>query len=199
MADPDRWVVVGRLGGPFGVKGWNKLSSYTDPPENLFDYQPWRLSGSRVEPGRVQRRTEASKSASADLTPRRIEQFRRHQGRWVVKLSGVDDRDAAALLAGRDIFADSSNFAEPPRDQYYWRDLVGMAVVNVEGQTLGEVASLLETPRNDVLVIESQSRQSPDPQNPEQREETLIPFIDQYVQDVDSTARVIRVDWQADW
>lgn len=211
MAELDPWVVVGRLGGPFGVKGWNKLSSFTDPPENLFDYQPWRLASGRSELGRPKpqrttpRRPEQGSgidpgdSTKPDLTPHRIDQFRRHQGRWVVKLAGVDDRDAAALLAGRDIFANSNTFAEPPEDQYYWRDLVGMSVVNGEGISLGLVASLLETPRNDVLVIDTRSGAEPVTEDVDQASETLIPFIEQYVKGVDSEARIIRVDWQADW
>lgn len=209
MPAPDPWVVVGRLGGPFGVKGWNKLSSYTDPPENVFNYEPWRLASGRSDPGRpgqtLQNRSgsrskdDDEDSSLPDFTPRRIEQFRRHQGRWVVKLSGVDDRDAAALLAGRDIFADSTCFAPPPIDEYYWRDLVGMSVVNSEGVSLGVVASLLETPRNDVLVLDTAAQQPSSSLASNQATETLIPFIEQYVQSVDPAARVIRVDWQADW
>lgn len=202
MADPDLWVVVGRLGGPFGVKGWNKLSSFTDPPDNLFDYQPWRLSATRSEPPAAKRRRSDAGSTTVstpDITPHRIEQHRRHQGRWVVKLAGIDDRDAAALLAGRDIYASANAFAAPPSDEYYWRDLIGMSVINGEGAHLGDVANLLETPRNDVLVVQTKQGRTPDNVDAGQPGETLIPFIDQYVIEVDADGRVIHVDWQADW
>lgn len=109
-----------------------------------------------------------------------------HGREIVAKLAGCEDRDAAARLRGREIAVPRSAFPPAADNEYYWADLVGLKVVNKEGVDLGRVSRVIETGANDVLVVEGER-------------ERLLPFIEQVVQEVDLAARVMRVDWGADY
>jgi 16S rRNA processing protein RimM len=135
MSDPaQRPVVVGRVTGVFGVKGWVRVFSYTDPPGNILQYGPW-LVGERGE-----------KSF-------RVLDGATHGRGVIAHLEGIDDRDVARGLIGAEIRVSRANFGKTGRDEYYWSDLVGLTVVNEEGVELGRVDDLLATGANDVLVV----------------------------------------------
>ena len=156
-------LVVGKLGGPHGVRGWIKVLSYTDPRENLFDYAPWQLE----RDGQWQHfEVEAAKP----------------QGKgWIVKLVGVDDRNAAEALMHCRIAIEERQLPELDEGEYYWRDLIGLTVVTEGGQVLGEVSGLMETGANDVMVVRGD-------------EERLIPFVREHVvREVDLKARRVVV------
>jgi 16S rRNA processing protein RimM len=163
---PENFVTLGSIAGPFGIRGWVKIHSDTDPKENIFRYTDWRLSASG--------RTEY----------RRLLDGKRHGRGVVAKLSGCVDRDSAEALRGSEIAV--------PRDQlpgglgigeYYWTDLEGLSVVTVEGVDLGSVAHLFETGSNDVMVVRGDR-------------ERLIPFIwEQVVVGVDLESGRMQVDW----
>jgi 16S rRNA processing protein RimM len=162
-------VVVGHVAGLYGVKGWFKVISYTEPRRNILDYQPWHLEQAGViEP-------------AGSLTGR-------IQGKSLVAhLAGIEDRDAAAGLVGANIFVNRDLFVQTEKDEYYWRDLEGLQVVNVEGVSLGVVESLLETGANDVLILQGERRR-------------LIPFVvDDIVKRVDLDAAKIIVDWEPEF
>jgi 16S rRNA processing protein RimM len=122
-------VIVGRVSGIFGVRGWVKIYSYTQPKDNIFSYQPWLVNGKvvQLQDGQV-------------------------QGKGLVaKLRGYDDREAAALLVGCEIQVEQ--LPEANDGEYYWTELVGLQVINQQGIKLGTVSSLLETGAHDVLVL----------------------------------------------
>lgn len=163
-------LVVGRVIGPFGVRGWVRAVSYTRPPENLADFPRWWLTC----PGGQTQCVE-------------VLEARPHGTGVVARLAGCDDRDAAEALARTDIRLPRSELEDPAAGEYYWADLVGLEVVNAEDVPLGRVTGLLETGANDVLVVADDGR------------ERLIPFTPgRHVLAVDTTARVIRVDWHPD-
>lgn len=161
----DRQVLLGRIVGVFGVEGWVKLHSFTEPRENIFRYKPWTLRGPAGE--------------STVDTPQG-----RAQGKGVVaRLSGIDDRDAAAALVGTEIWVPREALPRPRQGEYYWTDLEGMAVRTVEGVDLGRVSHLFATGANDVMVVQGDR-------------ERLIPFVvGLQVVAVDVDARCIEVDW----
>ncbi len=104
------------------------------------------------------------------------------------KLSGVDDRDQAFALRGVDVAVLRNDFPTLRSvDEYYWVDLIGLNVVNQDAIKLGCVESLMETGANDVLVVKSDA------------EQRLIPFIAQYVLNVDLINKQIIVDWGLDY
>lgn len=157
-------VVVGRIGAPHGVAGAVRVTSFTQPPDNLLDYAPWLVRGAQ---GFVAMARESARWQGKNL---------------VVHLAGVNDRDAALALRGRDIAVPRSALpALTPGEEYYWQDLIGMTVVDSERGPLGDVRDLLETGANDVLVVGEG--------------ELLIPFVSAFVTDVDVAARIIRVTW----
>ena len=169
----DRQVMVGRVSGLFGVQGWVKIYSFTQPVENIFRYKPWHL-----------RSVERSQKTAGDYV---VADSRRQGKGLVAQFAGVNDRDAAAELVGAKIFVERRQFAGTEPGEHYWADLVGLPVETTDGQVLGLVESLLETGANDVLVIEGDQRH-------------LVPFVtEQVVKDIDMDAGKIVVDWDPDF
>jgi 16S rRNA processing protein RimM len=165
----DEYVILGRISGVFGVQGWVKVYSETRPRENILEYGRWWL-----------RRPAGWQEAK--LLDGRL------QGEAVVaRLEGVTDRDVARSLIGTEIAIERSQLPKPKRGEYYWADLEGMKVVNLEGVDFGTVSHLFETGANDVLVVTDGER------------ERLVPFTKDAVKEVDLKSRVIRVDWDAEF
>lgn len=166
----EKQVLVGRIVGLSGVAGMVKLESWTDPRTQIFRYQPWRLK---------------SANGSSEIKGSRG----REQGKGIVaELPGVSSRDEAAALVGSEIWVPRSALPKAEPGQYYWVDLEGLEVVNIEGIVLGRVSHLVATGSNDVLVVVDGER------------ERLIPFIDEdFVRSVDFEAQRIVVDWDPDF
>ncbi|MEM9494331.1 MAG: ribosome maturation factor RimM, partial [Myxococcota bacterium] len=101
---------------------------------------------------------------------------------------GIDDRDAAAALTGTEIWVDSSQFEPAAIGEYYWHELIGLAVHDGHGADLGRVEDLMETGRHDVLRVRGLNGGL-----------FLVPFVERHVLSVDRTAGVVTVDWQPDW
>ena len=127
-------VLVGVIGGPFGVKGWVRVNSYTEPPANLLAYRPWQVQ-------RDDRWQVPDVEAEA------------HGTGLVVRIEGATDRDAAVAWRGARIGVDASVLPSPAQDEYYWRDLTERRVVTVDGNCLGRVERLFSTPAHDVIVV----------------------------------------------
>lgn len=160
---------LGKISGVFGVQGWVKIFSWTDPREGIIEYSPWLLHH-RGEWREIE--LEAGQ----------------RQGKMVIaKLAGVDDRDQAMLLNGAVIAVPAERLKKLKKDQFYWRELEGLQVINAAGVHLGVVDHLMETGANDVLVVKGDR-------------ERLIPYTPGHaVQKVDLKAGVINVDWDPDF
>lgn len=166
---PDR-VIMARIGAPFGVRGWVKVHSYAEPPESLLEFPVWQLG--REAQWREYTVAEAQAPSGTTLT---------------VRFEGFGDRDQAATLRGLDVAVERQALAPLPEDEYYWADLVGLKVINAEGQLLGVVKTLMETGANDVLVVEGDR-------------ERLIPYIrPDVVRAIDLKAGELKVDWDAEF
>jgi len=170
VSKSDDYIVVGRINGLHGVRGWVKVFSHTQPRENILSYAIWYLKrqGAWVE------------TVLEDGRP---------QGKGIVaKLKGCDDRDAAAALMDTTIAIRREQLPQVRPDEYYWADLQGLKVSNLDGIDLGVVDHLLETGANDVLVVMQGET------------ERLIPFIQgQFVKHVDLDAGEMTVDWDPDF
>lgn len=174
--EPENILTVGHVSAAFGIKGWVKVHSDTSPRENILAYRPWfmRRPGSRWE-----------------LVE--LEEGAPHGKGIIVRLSGVDDRNAAEALAGLEIGIPESSLPEPGRNEYYWRDLIGLSVVNGKGELLGVVENLVETGANDVLVV------APAPGSVDEQPR-LVPWVQgPVVKRVERDSRRIIVDWEKDW
>ena len=174
-------VVIGRIGSPYGVKGWSHIQSYTDPVENILTYQPWRIAA----PG-------SSNWRELDAV------VKTHREGFIAKIA--DDRDRAGMLRGFLLGVDVARLPEPAENEVYWRDLIGCEVVirsvaegcvQTDGAppetSIGAVRDIIATGANDVLVVGSRDG------------DVLIPFVEPYVVTVDTSARRIVVDWREEW
>lgn len=169
MGRQDEQLVVGRVVGLYGVQGWVKIESYTDPRENIQNYAPWRLSV------RGRQRTLLAESVKP-------------QGKGlIVRFEGIQDRDAAVELLDSEISVGSEQLPDLSAGEYYWRDLIGLTVINRQAEELGRVESLFETGANDVLVVR------------DDRREILIPYLpNQVILAVDLVKGQLLVDWDVE-
>ncbi|WP_183422683.1 ribosome maturation factor RimM [Luteibacter sp. Sphag1AF] len=163
-------VRLGRIVGLYGVQGWVKLESWTEPRIQIFRYQPWLLSAPGVEKeiGGINGRA---------------------QGKGLVAyLPGIDDREQAAALIGCEITVARDQLPAPAEGEFYWTDLEGLEVVTLENEVLGRVSHLFATGANDVMVVRNGER------------ERLIPYVrGPYVHSIDLSAGRVVVDWDPEF
>ncbi|MFL0799064.1 MAG: ribosome maturation factor RimM [Agarilytica sp.] len=171
-------INVGRVSGVFGVKGWVKINSSTEPRENILEYKPWWL---KTRHGVKTLEVAEYKVRNDDL---------------IVRFDGVDDRDQAAQYSLVDIAVERTQLPELGVGDYYWDQLIGLtAISEFEGSQyeLGKVSRLMETGANDVLVISATENSFDD-------RERLVPYVFQhYVTLVDLDAGEIRVAWDPEF
>ena len=162
----NQWVEVGRVSGVFGVKGWVKVFSHTRPRDEILAYSPWYLNvGGTWQPVQV---------LGGYL----------QGGNIVAGLEGYTDRDQAKGLKDVPIAISPDQLPALEADEFYWRDLVGLEVVNTAGEVLGKVQDMMETGANDVLIL---------------NDKCLVPFTSQTVRQVDLEQGRILVDWDIDF
>lgn len=174
MLDNDEKILVGKISGLHGVKGWVKVFSDTDPRDGITKYSTWFIQLPNADDGQWRKiKLEAG----------------RCQGKTVIaKLDGYDDRDESMQLVGARIAISPEQLKSLDQDEYYWRELIGLRVVNQQDVELGVVERLFETGANDVLVVKTETQ------------ERLIPWtLGHAVLDVDLEQGVILVDWDEDF
>ena len=169
MEDQIERVSLGTISGVFGLQGWLKVYSDTEPRIGIISYKQWWVKG------------------NGEWQSYKLKKGKAHGKGVIVKLDGVDDRNAAELLLGRTIAVTLDQLPELSNDEYYWRDLIGMEVVTNVGVELGVVTSLFATGANDVVVVKGER-------------ERLIPWVrDQVILSVSLNDRKIVVDWDPDY
>jgi len=133
MDSQTRMLVLGHISGVYGVRGWVKVHSETDPRDNILRYRPWYLGDSR----------RLCKVAEGRL----------HGKGLVARIDGCDDRDRAAALVGQEIAVTRDQLPPPRADEFYWADLEGLRVETLNGAALGRIDHLFATAANDVMVV----------------------------------------------
>lgn len=161
---------MGRVASAFGIRGWVKVQPFSEYVDGLLDYKTWYL-GHENGPWR-----EVA-----------VSQCEAHAKTLAAQLSECTDRNEAEKLKGLLVAVPRSSLPQQQADEYYWADLIGLAVVNEAGEKLGTVAELLETGANDVLVVRGNGP------------EILIPFLSSVIGQVDMAERTIHVAWSADY
>lgn len=163
-------VVLGRIGAPYGVKGWVHVQSFTEPGDNILKYRLWYIQ------------------SKEQWRPVQVKELRPHGKHFAALLEGYDDRDKVALLTNADIGVPREALPALEDGEYYWSDLIGMTVITESGETLGVIERIFETGANDVLVVKGETR------------EHLIPYIpEDYVLEIDPKSRVMRVSWDPEF
>lgn len=166
MTGASERLVVGKVTGAHGVRGWVRLYSETRPRANLLTYSPWQLS------------------KDGQFVTCEVLQSREQSNGLVALLAGCEDRDGAEALVGADIFIHRSQLPAPGQDEVYWSDLIGCVVRTGAHAVLGEVTGLIETGDYDVLVVRGR------------REHLIPFVMSVYIQRVDLDEQIIEVDWE---
>jgi len=215
---PEDAIEVGRILGAWGIKGGIKVLPFASDPQALFSAKRWFLKAaeSAKPPGAAKpprpgqpavapaHKTPAQKAALAAPLPLALNVHGvRDQGDAIVALAPeIADRDAAEAMKGVRVFVSRSTFPAPDPDEFYWIDLIGLAVSNRDGVVLGDVIGLIDTGPHCVLRVKpaagSAAPEAAAPAEPE-ADERLIPFVDAYVDTVDIPGRRIVVDWGLDY
>ena len=185
---PDDAVEVGRIVDAWGLKGWLKVQPFAADPKALFSTRRWFLKPS--EKAGVVRPLPSVASFPSLL---KITQVKDHGDVVVAQAQEVPDRTAAEALRGARVFVARSSFPTAGEDEFYWIDLIGLAVVNREGVRLGTVAGLIDTGPHSVLRVQ------PDGVAAGPEAERLIPFVAAYVDTVSLADRLVTVDWGLDF
>jgi len=170
-------IEVARIADAWGIKGWFKVLPHSAQPEALFSSKRWFLQPPGAATGRAFRLA--------------IREAKEHSDCIVASSEDVPDRNAAEALRGARVFVPRSSFPTAGDDEYYWVDLIGLAVVNREGVALGAVRELLASGPQTTLVLDAQEDGKP--------VERMVPFVSAFVDKVDLAGRLITVDWQPDY
>lgn len=186
VAWPDDAVEVGRIVDAWGVKGWIKVQPFSSDPQALFSSRRWFIQPPAGKP----------RPAGAPALPvrLRVTQAKEHGDVVVATVQEVPDRSAAEAMKGARVFVPRSSFPTAASDEFYWVDLIGLSVVNRQGDVLGTVADLLDTGAHSVLRVVYQA----EGEKPSEGER-LVPFVAQYIDQVDLLGRRILVDWGIDY
>ena len=178
MSDPEagnKKVVLGKVGRVQGVSGWVRLNSYTAPRDNILDYPLLRteLSGTQ---GTLE-----------------IDASRRQAKGLLVHFAGYDSPEVSRALTGKEVWVNSSELPDLESGTFYWHELVGLEVTNLQGEILGTVSGLLETGANDVLVVQPSVRSC------DQRERLIPYMMGPVVKQVSLNDFSLTVDWDIDY
>jgi 16S rRNA processing protein RimM len=175
-------VVMGRIVAPYGVFGWLKVVPDTEALDGLFDYDTWWLG------------------KGDDWRELIVEAGKVHNDVLVVKLKGIDDRDAALACKGKQIAVPRSQLPEADENEYYWSDLIGVRVKNRQEVDFGLITDVFETGANDVIAVRADPvEQETTAKVKEKPQERLLPFTADVVLEVDLKAKTMLVDWDADF
>ena len=152
-------IEFGRVAGSYGVRGWMKVA--VDDPELLAAQPAWWLDGAE----------------------RKVEETKIHSGKLLAKLAGIETPEAARTYKGKAV---SIPRPEAGEGRYYWDDLIGLEVVNTQGQVLGVVKGMFSNGAHDVAELSGDKPR-------------LLPWVPVVVKKVDLPERRVEVDWGADW
>ena len=165
MSDP---IIIGNFGKTFGVWGWIKINSFTNPKENILNFRPWL----------IQRNNSYEEIC--------FEDSKKRPDNIIVKLPNCNSPEEAQKFTNAKIAVWSKQLPKLNANEYYWSDLVGLKVINLQKIDLGIVQELSETGANDVLIVIGDRKR-------------LIPYISSVILKVDLTKKTIHVDWQHDF
>lgn len=168
MKNPEQeYIIVGKTGAAYGIKGWLKIHSYTERMVDLLQYNPWYLA-------------DETRWQSLE-----IEAGRPHGKGLIAKFKGIETPEQARTLAAKKIAVKREQLAPLPQNEYYWADLLGLIVIDQKGQQLGQVKYLLATGSNDVLVII----------DPAGKEHAIPYLLGSVIKNIDLDEQIISVDW----
>ena len=168
ITDVNDLVIMGRIVAPYGVFGWLKVLPDTELIDGLLAYKTWWIG------------------KDSDWRELKVEEAKIHNDVIVVKLQGISERDAAFACKGKQVAVPRVALPKPGKNEYYWSDLIGLQVKNLQAVDFGKISDVFATGANDVIVVTGEC-------------ERLIPFIDAAIIEVDTVAKTMLVDWDAEF
>ena len=176
MTHANNLIVVGTLGAVYGVKGWMRINSFTETMDSIFHYSPWFIQ------------------VGGSLQELKVINWRPHTKSYVAQLEGINSPEQAQRLVNQEILIDTHQLLDLDEGDYYWKDLMGCEVINLDGYHMGVVTEILETGSNDVLRVKANKKDAYG------KQERLIPFVDeQFIVAIDLHTKKIQVNWQPDF
>ena len=187
---PDDAIEVGRVLGAWGIKGGIRVQPFSKDPQALFSSRRWFIRPPEAP-------VAGPKPAAVAYPPvLRITHSKAQGDAVVATAQELPDRTAAEAMKGARIFIARSSFPTAGDGEFYWIDLIGLAVVNREGDALGTVTGLIDTGAHSVLRVRRPD--APEDASPEAAER-LIPFVAAYIDAVSLADQRITVDWGLDY
>ena len=176
MSVPDDLVLVGHISGAYGIRGWVRITPYSGDADALLHAKTWWLDKPEVR--------------DVEMLQSKV-----HSGEIVARLMGVEDRDQAEKLKGATVQISRRHF--PPLDdgEYYWVDLIGSTVENLSGEVLGTVSNMMDNGAHPILLVAV----PPVAEDKKKPQEMMIPFVEQFVKEVDQANKKLIVDWERDY
>ncbi|HHT0593727.1 TPA: ribosome maturation factor RimM [Legionella anisa] len=169
MNNQENWIVIARFGRPHGVKGFVTVHSFTEPRDNVLKYADWHAF--------INNKWKPIKLLRAEVQNKSI----------IVQIEGYPERELVANLTNIEIAIQQEQLEKLEPGEYYWHQIIGMNVIDQQGEAFGRVIEIIPTGANDVLVVEGSKRH-------------LIPYLPgKFILDVDTKQRVITVDWGMDF
>lgn len=162
----DSPLIIGKIGSPYGIKGWNHLFSYTEKKINIFQYQPWFI---KKDHQWIQIKVEDKKNINKKI---------------IIKVHNVNDRNQAQKLINILIAINTNQLPQLPQLEYYWKDIILCNVFNKKNKYIGKVINILQSNAHDILILQNI-----------QKKEILIPFIQKkIIQKVDIYKKTIHIN-----
>ncbi|PWY56924.1 ribosome maturation factor RimM [Legionella qingyii] len=169
MNNQENWIIIARFGRPHGVKGFVTVHSFTEPRDNVLKYANWHAF--------INNKWQPIKLLRAEVQNKSI----------IVQIEGYPERELVAQLTNIEIAVQQEQLEQLKPGEYYWHQLIGMNVINQQGESFGKVIEIIPTGANDVLVVEGNKRH-------------LIPYLPgKFILDVDASQQLITVNWDMDF
>ena len=171
-APSDKLIIIGRIGSAHGLKGWVKIHSFTELKSNIMQYQPWLVS------------------INHDWRSLEVNEFTIQNKQLLARLPGIDNRDRASEFTHAEIGIYRHQLPDLTKGEYYWEDLIGLTVKNINQTTLGYVDQVVNYGASDILMVKNKAN----------NKDHMIPYVvNQFIKQVDLEQHVIVVDWDPDF
>ncbi|AFA41350.1 16S rRNA processing protein [Wigglesworthia glossinidia endosymbiont of Glossina morsitans morsitans (Yale colony)] len=172
----DILISIGKIGAPFGIKGWVKVISYTEKSQNIFKYQPWIFKINNI------------------YQKCYVTSWKTYYKKFIAKIEAINNRCAASSITNLNVMLFQKQLNKLKNNEYYLHEIIGLQVLNTKNFNLGKVVNFLRSSHHDILVIRSQKK------NHLRFKEYLIPFVyEVFIKKIDKNSKIIRVDWNSNF
>jgi 16S rRNA processing protein RimM len=189
---PNDLILIGHIRDAFSIHGWIKVYTHSNQADTLVNTKIWWLQ--KIAQRDMAKQNTATQPDLNSLQSVEITQTKVHIDHIVAQIKGCTTRNQAETYKGQQIWISRAAFPETDDDEHYWVDLIGMHVINQQGESLGTISELSDNGAHDIIHVTEQATEHN--QTPTTR---LIPYVDAYILNIDDEKREILVDWGLDY